>query len=183
MFSFFSIFLFSQELNVPAEINTDTQETDFIIANEGASAIDAATEDTGSTFWLYLRMVFALVLVVGVVWAVAYFLRKGLVSKEPENPFIKKAATLTLSPGKSIQVITMPDKAWVVGVSDAGINLIGEITDADLVNQMILEAEKQPQSKPADFASILSAFTNTTKLAESTIKKQRERLKRGGSNE
>ncbi len=133
--------------------------------------------------WLFVRMLFALILVAAIIYGISYVLKKGFVSKEAESPFLKKAATLTLAPGKSVQVITMPDKAWVVGVTDAGINLIGEITDVDLVNQMILEAEKEVLSKPKDFASILSSFTNTVKLTESSLKKQRERLQRGGRDE
>ncbi len=186
-----SVFLYSQTQTTQVEANTETQlisnESDFIISNDSVGTNDSTevveTEGTGSVLWLFIRMVFALVLVVALIYGIVYVLKKGFVSKEAENPFLKKAATLTLAPGKTVQVITMPDKAWVVGVTDAGINLIGEITDVDLVNQMILEAEKEPLSKPRDFASILSSFTNTTKVTELAIKKQRERLQRGGNNE
>ncbi len=163
------------------------QETDFIINdivtldNENALEADEATGS--STLWLFVRMIFALIIVVALIYGVTFLLKKGLVSKESENPFLKRAATLTLAPGKTVQVVTLIDKAWVVGVSDAGINLIGELTDKDLIDQMVLEAEKEPLSKARDFSSILSSFTNTAKLTETALKKQRERLKKGPFNE
>ncbi len=173
------------------ETQVTSSESDFIISNETSieNNVSETAEDegTGSVLWLFIRMVFALVVVVALIYGIVYILKKGFVPKEAENLFLKKAATLTLAPGKTLQVITMSDKAWIVGVTDAGINLIGEITDEDLVNQMILEAEKEPLSKPRDFASMLntfsSTFANSAKLTEVTLKKQRERLRRGGQDE
>ncbi len=178
---------FSQD--AVAENDTDqtiTQESDFVIAATNDTDNQSMIEDQGeqeNIIWLFVRMILALVFVVALIYGIVLFLKKGFVPKESENPFLKRAATLTLAPGKTVQVITMPDKAWVVGVTDAGINLIGEITDADLVNQMILEAEKEPLSKPRDFASILNSFTHTAKNTESILKEQRLRLRRGGHNE
>ncbi len=190
----FTMLAFSQATepasNNGIESQAVDQESSFLIENTAsANNIDQNIDDTGgeSVVWLFVRMIFALVVVVLIIYGIVFVLKKGFVPKESENPFLKKAATLTLAPGKTVQVITMPDKAWVVGVSDSGINLIGEITDADLVNQMILEAEKEPLSKPRDFASMLntfsSTFANSAKLTEATLKKQRERLRRGGQDE
>ncbi len=128
-------------------------------------------------------MIFALIIVVALIYGITFLLKRGLVSKEAETPFLKRAASLTLAPGKSVQVVTLIDKAWVVGVSDSGINLIGELTDKDLIDQMVLEAEKTPLSKARDFSSILASFTNTAKITESALKKQRERLTRGSRDE
>ncbi len=194
MCSFALVFAFSQtNTTTDAGINDQIvdQETDFVftdtIQQETLEAQNSPAGDDGNIVWLFVRMIFALVFVVALIYGIVFVLKKGFVSKQEENPFLKKAATLALAPGKAVHVITMPDKAWVVGVSEAGINLIGEITDADLINQMILESEKEPQSKPRDFATILNSFTNTfansAKLTEETIKKQRLRLRRDGENE
>lgn len=157
-------------------------ETAFLIGEDLPE--DAQGSDTQtSTVWLFVRMVLVLGLVIAAIYGIVFVLKKGFLPREVDNPYLKKAASLRLGPDKTVHVITMPDKAWVVGVSDAGINLIGEITDKDLVDQMILEADKAPTQKPKDFASILSAFSHTAKNTETTLKKQRERLKGGGRYE
>jgi len=171
-----------------AETEQSIDETAFLIGNAPADDNQETQEAEGidtqsSTLWLFVRMILALVLVIALIYGIVFVLKKGFLPRESENPYLKKVASLTLAPGKTVQVITMPDKAWVVGVSDSGINLIGEITDKDLVNQMILEAEKAPTSSPKDFASILSTFTHTAKMTESTLKKQRERLQGSGRHE
>ncbi len=180
--------VFAQEaIDNSAQTEVINLEEEYVIGSPNTDNIQSTDENqiqAGEiTTWSLIRVILALILVAAIIYGLARVLRRSLVSKESENPFLKKAATLTLAPGKTVQVITMPNKAWLVGVSEAGVNLIGEITDEDLVNQMILEAEKVPQSKARDFASILSSFTNTAKLAEDTIKKQRIRLQRGSTDE
>ncbi len=188
-------FVVGQETQLPESenenIQASEQESDFVIATTSGAdaqvAENAETTGAGGTLWLFARMILALIFVIALVYGIVFFLKKGLVSKEAENPFLKRAATLSLAPGKTVHVVTLPGKAWLVGVSDSAINLIGEITDEDLVNQMILEAEKAPTSKPRDFASILNTFSSTfsssVKQTENTLKLQRERLRRGDHNE
>ncbi len=166
-----------------------SNEEDYVIGevvtnDESSNSLIAEEPSDTSTVWAFVRMILALILVVAVIYAIVYFLKKGMGIKTIDQPFLKRAATLSVGPGKSIQVITLVDKAWLVGVSEAGIQTIGEITDPDLVTQMVLEAEKQPtSSKPRDFASILNTFSVTAKATEKTLKQQRERLRNGGMNE
>lgn len=134
-----------------------------------------------STLWLFIRMILVLALVIAGIYALVFFLKKGLYPKTPDNPFLKKAVSLSLGPGKSIHAVTMPGAAWLVGVSEAGVNLIAEITDKELIDALILEAEKAPAEKPKDFAQIFAAFSGTAKQTEALLKKQRSRL--GANNE
>ena len=129
-----------------------------------------------STLWLFIRMILVLALVIAGIYALVFFLKKGLYPKTPDNPFLKKAVSLSLGPGKSIHAVTMPGAAWLVGVSEAGVNLIAEITDKELIDALILEAEKTPAEKPKDFAQIFAAFSGTAKQTEALLKKQRSRL-------
>ena len=180
--------LFSQETAVQ---ESSFNEEDFLFEDETGDGVDESSNTVSetsdfsgtSTLWLFVRMIFALILVVAVIYVIVFFLKKVTNPKPAEQPFLKRAATLSLGPGKSVQVITMPDKAWLIGVSDAGIQTIGEINDTELVTQLILEAEKQPSDKVKDFASIFNAFMPGAKATEKTLKKQRERLKNGGFNE
>ncbi|WP_428768334.1 flagellar biosynthetic protein FliO [Treponema sp. HNW] len=134
-----------------------------------------------STLWLFIRMILVLALVIALIYALVFFLKKGLYPKTPDNPFLKKAVSLSLGPGKSVHALTMPGAAWLVGVSEAGVNLIAEIKDKELIDALILEAEKAPAEKPKDFAQIFAAFSSTASQTEALLKKQRSRF--GGKSE
>ena len=185
------LIVFLMVLCLSAVFSQDNRtEEDYIFGDGAVEGVDDSDlvvsvdnpSDT-STIWLFVRMIFALILVIAIIYVVVFFLKKVASPKIPEQPFLKRAATLSLGPGKSVHVITMPDKAWLVGVSEAGIQPIGEITDTELVTQLILEAEKQPSEKPKDFASIFNSFMPSAKSTVNTLKKQRDRLKNGGLNE
>ena len=156
-------------------------EKDLLI-NTG-SAPDSVSGGAPSTLWLFIRMIFVLALVIVCIYVLVYFLKKGFTQRSPESPFLKRAVSLTLAPGKAVHVITMPGKAWLVGTGESSVNLIGEITDKELVDRLILEADKVPSEKPKDFAGILAAFTATAKQTENVLKKQRRRFEKGGGNE
>ena len=72
-------------------------------------------------------MIFALAVVVGIAWGIFHFLKKGIKTENDNDPFLRKVSHLTLSPGKSVQVITLQDNAFLIGVSDEKISLIGKI--------------------------------------------------------
>lgn len=141
--------------------------------------------DTGNTntLWLFIRMIVVLIFVIVCIYALVFLLKKGFAPKNEQTPFLKKAASLNLAPGKSVHIVLVPDKAWLVGVSDSSVNLIGEITDKELIDRIALEAEKEISAKPKDFAEILAAFTGSVRHTENILKKQRSRMERGGRNE
>jgi len=171
----------------PAPSVSKDAEKDLLIASgtAGGTSEPGALPTTGatSTLWLFIRMILVLALVIACIYALVFFLKRGLNPVQTDNPFLKKAVSVNLAPGKWVHVLTMPGYAWLVGVSDAGVNLIGEITDKDLVDQLILEAGKLPQEKPKDFAEIFASFTGVAKQTELMLKKQRGRFENGGRNE
>ncbi|MGI5172195.1 flagellar biosynthetic protein FliO [Treponema sp. OMZ 840] len=154
-----------------------SSEKDLPINPQVLSELSGA--ERTSTLWLFIRMILVLILVIACIYGLVFFLKKGLNPRVQENPFLKKAVSLTIAPGKSVHVLTMPGKAWLVGVGESSVNLIGEITDKELVDRLILEAEKTPAEKPKDFASVLNAFSAAAKQTESVLKKQRRRLEEG----
>ncbi len=108
---------------------------------------------------LFLRMVIVLAIVVALIYAVMRFMRKTTSLPETDDPFLRRVASLSLGAGKSVQVVTLLDHAYLVGTSDAGINLIGEIADKELVDSMNLYADKNSQTKkPRSFSDVLELF-------------------------
>lgn len=112
-----------------------------------------------STVWIFVKMIFALAVVIGISWGIFHFLKKSIKSENDSDPFLRKVSQLTLSPGKSVQVITLQDNAFLIGVSDEQINLIGKIEDKELVNAMNLYSDTNSKvEKPRSFREILDIF-------------------------
>ncbi len=141
-----------------------------------------------STFFVFFRMIIVLLFVVACMYAVVHFMKNGLQRPESTDPFLRKVSSVSLSPGKSVQIITLLDKAYLIGVSDSAINLIGEVQDKELIDAMNLYADKNSStSKPRNFNDILAlfmpnsaenknVFTGAASKASKLLKKQRDRL-------
>jgi flagellar protein FliO/FliZ len=105
-------------------------------------------------------MILVLAAVIGCIYAVVFFLKKGRLRQMDDDPFLRVTASLVLSPGKSVQVVTLGENAYLLGLTDNAFTLLGKIDDKDLINAMNLNAEENRTSKsPRDFASLLSIFT------------------------
>lgn len=141
-----------------------------------------------STFHIFFRMILVLIFVVACMYAVIRFMKNGLTRPESNDPFLRKVSSVSISPGKSIQVVTLLDHAYIVGVSDASINVIGQVDDKELVDAMNLYADKNTSStKPRTFNDILAlfmpnsaenknVFKNSAKDVSDLLKRQRDRL-------
>ena len=117
-----------------------------------------STEQEKMGLWPFIRMILVLAVVIGGIYLVFFFIKKSKGGASANDAFLKKAATLVLSPGKSIYVITLLDKAYLVGAAESSINLLGEIQDKELVDTLNLNAEREPENRAPDFASLLSLF-------------------------
>ena len=46
---------------------------------------------------------------------------------------MRRVAYLNIAPGKTVEVITLIDKAYLIGVTEDNISLLGEIDDKELI--------------------------------------------------
>nr|WP_246428868.1 flagellar biosynthetic protein FliO [Treponema rectale] len=80
-------------------------------------------------------------------------------SASSDDPFLRNVSSISLGLGKSVQIITLIDKAYIVGVSESGVSLIDKIDDRELINAMNLYNDKHADvKKPRSFAEILDIF-------------------------
>ncbi|MBQ0004194.1 MAG: flagellar biosynthetic protein FliO [Treponema sp.] len=110
--------------------------------------------------WVFIRMILVLAVVIAAIYFVMNFMKKS-VNGEPDTDdvYLRKVAQVTLSPGKTVQVITLLDKGYIVGVSENSVNLISEIDDKELISAMNLSSDKQRETKKArNFAEVLEMF-------------------------
>ncbi|MCR5606970.1 MAG: flagellar biosynthetic protein FliO, partial [Treponema sp.] len=107
----------------------------------------------------FIRMIIVLIIVLVIIFVLFSYLKKsmGITSNNDTDPFLRKVASLSLAPGKSIHVVTILDNAYLVGVTENAVNLIGQISDKELVEAMNVYADKHDGNrKPKNFEEVLS---------------------------
>ena len=144
----------------------------------------AAAERPASTLWLFIRMILVLAVVVACVYAVVYLMKRSMNKDVGDgDQFLRVVSSVSIAPGKSVHVVSLlADKAYLIGVTDNAVNLIGEVTDKGgrlpekgmekETNQgMNLYADtRQNVKRPRNFGDILSIFMpQGTKKGESVF--------------
>ena len=169
--------------------NSDIDESSILLSSSDGNNIGKSS--SFSTFWLFLRMILVLAIVVICIYAVVWFMKKSVKTENDEDdPFLRKVSSVSLAPGKSVQIVTLVDKGFVVGVSDDSVNLISEINDKELIDAMNLYSDKKKQTqKPRSFADVLEIFMpkkkdstiygDSSKQFSDMLNKQRNRLQDG----
>ena len=149
--------------------------------DEGASASRAS----GYSILTVVRMVMTLALAAAAIYGIVFFIkRSSKKSPDSDDPFLKILASSHLGSNRYAHIVAVGSKAWLLGSSDGGVNLIGEIDDKDIINAMLLEdsrkAAEKPVSKVPDFLSVLRRFgvsLDTRTPGADNIRKRNERLK------
>ncbi len=168
-------------------------ETQYAIGNNQASdntntAVQTGTgtttnnnsNNTGlwSTIGPFVNMILVLIAVIACIYGIVWLLKKSMRPGAENDPYLKKTASITLSPGKTVQVVTLQDKAFLLGVSDSSITLISEIEDKELIDAMNLNTPVGGK-KPANFAALLASLTGSAKRTENFLRSKREKLNNG----
>lgn len=174
--------VFSQETSVSNAVSSKEQELEMVISTNE----EIQEQQTRSTGWLFVRMVLVLLLVVACVYGVFYFVKKNTNTDNQTDAFLKKVASINLAPGKSVQVVTIQNHCYVLGVSDSSVQLISELDDKDLIDAMNLKADSEPTGKVKDFATMLAnamgvkkkSFEDSVSTSVQNMKTQSDRLKR-----
>jgi len=180
-----------------SEQNVTIQTSQSQSVDEATLPIDASASSSAnqsrksSTVWILIRMILVLAFVLACIYAVVYFMKKGLAPGSDNDPFLRKVTSISLAPGKSVQVVTLLDNAYIIGVTDNAVNLIGQVNDKELVDAMNLYADKNAKNtKPRNFNDVLAlfmpnsaekknVFSDSAQSAADLLKKQRDRLNNG----
>lgn len=137
-----------------------TDESAYVITSEVSSELNEKNDSGLGTAWLFLRMIVVLALVVACIYLVMRFMKKKFVSNVSDNdPYLRRTASLSLEVGKSVHIVTLNDKAYILGVSENSVTLIDKLDDKDLIDAMNINAEvAQSEAGKKDFASMLSSL-------------------------
>lgn len=104
-----------------------------------------------------IRMVLVLALVVGIIYALAFFLKRNRKATEAESSFITILSTQTLPGGRQLYIIDVAGSVYLLGAGDGGLSLITEIDDKPTVDALRLESSRQ-QLQSRNFAQLMSTF-------------------------
>ena len=168
----------------PAETGIILQTDESALPVQDVPAPRAAGS---STFSMLLQLIISLAAVCALIYGVLYFIRRSKQFTAGDDPFLKNVANLPLAPNKTLYIVTLIDKAYLIGASDASLSLIAEITDKELIDAMNLNAAQAPGPKQ-NFSSLLHTFFPAAKPKEadanpfdSFLAKQRGRLQNSGA--
>lgn len=190
---------YSQENGVVSDISENTPVTSSVQNSLDESSISLTPQNDAlqqtssvSTFKLFARMILVLAAVVACIYAVLWLFKRSMRTQESDDPFLRLVSSVPLGTGKSAQIITLVDRAYIVGVAENSVNLIAEVTDKELVDAMNLYSDEHKNvKKPRSFADILDIFmpggprdkggvfnSSQNKLSD-MLERQRERIKGG----
>jgi flagellar protein FliO/FliZ len=156
-------------------------ERNFSFDDEGAAAPDVT--GTGASTWTVVRMVLTLALAAAAIYGVVFFIKRSSKKTVYDDPFLKILASAALGQSRYVHIVAVGSKAWLLGSSDGGVNLIGEIEDKDVLNAMLLEDSKKSGEIPGRFPDFLSVLRSLGVRLDARapgadeIRKRRERLK------
>lgn len=112
-----------------------------------------------STVLTFVRMIVALITVIALIYGVLWFVKKKTNVVKTDDEYLRRAAYINIAPGKTIEVITLIDKAYLIGVTEDSITMLGEIDDDELIKAMNLTADKKTNIKKAtSFSEVLDMF-------------------------
>lgn len=156
--------LFSQNnndsLNVENSVSVSEDSTllqdDYFSSNNETSNLNLKQP---STAWTFIKMILFLCLVVAAIYAVMWFFKKKLNNTKSDDNFLRRVSSLNIGPGKSVEIVTLLDNAYILGVTDSNINVIDQIEDKELIEALNLNFDKnQNVKKPMNFADVLDIF-------------------------
>jgi flagellar protein FliO/FliZ len=159
-------------------------ERSITFAEDGGGTAASGETAAGPSIWTFIRMVLVLALAAAAVYGVVFFIKRSSKKKGADDPFLKVLANAHLGSNRYAHIVSVGDKAWLLGSSDGGVSLIGEIQDKDLLNAMLIEDSKRADEKtPVLFPDFLSVLRRLGVRQEAVIpgadeiRKRRERLK------
>lgn len=128
--------------------------------------VDPQVAPMPSMFGLFLRLIVSLLIIVGIAFVTMRLLRKNMtVLSRGAN--IKVLDQYAFSMNKGVYITEIAGKVYVLGVTDANINLITEVTDDEMIDEIVTKARER-EMEPVIPPSILERFLPGTFNQSST---------------
>jgi flagellar protein FliO/FliZ len=113
--------------------------------------------------WTVFRIVIVLAMTAAAIYGVIYFIKHKKVGDLPDDTYLKILARTSINIKTAAAVLAVGGKAWLVGLSEANVSVISEITDHETIDAMLLAySERNARSNSAasfNFTDFLRRFT------------------------
>lgn len=119
--------------------NDEHKETD-LKDDDNTTGIENEGKPSTSLFFTFIKMIFALVLVIALIYVTIKFLSKRN-KLFNQNDILENLGGISIGTNKSVQIIRIGDKLYVIGVGD-NVELLQEIDDEQLIEQFLAAKEK-----------------------------------------
>ncbi len=149
-FAFICMFLiqistvYAEETNVLDCLEQGEDCEEEVVRGENEEAEQSAEEivgsqtfNAGSLFFNIVKMLVALFLILALIYLIVLFLRRRHTFLEQQD-VIKNLGGISLGQNKSIQLIRIGSRVYVVGVGDH-VDLMFEITDEEILEKLFTE--------------------------------------------
>jgi flagellar biogenesis protein FliO len=123
--------------------------------------------------WTIFKLLFILGLMGGGFYYFFRFVTKRAGMNVLGRDVVNILSIVPVGQNKFIQVVDLADRVLVLGVTDANINLITEITSRDEIDRLRLLSSKSPDEAPQNFNDYLSEFVSGVVNKISSLKKGR----------
>ena len=175
---------YAQDTGIPDPARSS--EVDLPIADDGevAPVQEDASLNVFNT-WDFVRMILILAAVVGVIYLIYFILKKTSAPKFSENQIISVLASTPVANNRSVHLLEVGTRMFLVGVSDSAINLISEIDDKESVDEVHLRVSAEGPRSRANFSEVFSGMFSGSGREKAAVpanpfgfmKQQRDRLK------
>ena len=171
-----------------AQQSTSTNQKDNVVSEQSIilnPQTDAVSQENAndeykpaSTIGVFVRMIIVLIVVVLLIYAFFWFVkRKTNNNLKTDDDYLRRVAYLNIAPGKTVEVITLIDKAYLIGVTEDNISLLGEIDDKELITAMNLNSDKKSNiKKPATFSEVLELFLQKGNKKKSVFSQEESKV-------
>ncbi|HUW68850.1 MAG TPA: flagellar biosynthetic protein FliO [bacterium] len=160
-------------------------EKALTLADPGTTNGAAAGTGSSSIVPYIFRMIIVLALVIASIYGLYALLRRSARQRAPSDSYLRVLATTNLAVGRSLHVVALGDKAWLIGSTDSAVSPVAEIVDKELIDALALRAAESPETPRRDFGSMLMTLlgkkgprSSTSADASDFFSKQRDRLKK-----
>src|SRR5699024_9404875 len=160
------------------------QSTEIELNNTNDMLVESENKSSSSFFFNFLKMIFALLLVLALIYFILTFMKKRN-KLQANSELLENLGGISLGTNKSVQLIKVGDKVYLVGVGE-NVELMKEITDESLIETLLTETDDQEpmtsyiqsvfQVKNKQTTNKTSNFTDKFKQELNKLKTERNNL-------
>ena len=143
----------AQEQPAPAAVEATPVDTTPLPAAGGAGAAGTASVVSTGDF---VRMVVVLAAVLGAIYLLFRFLRRGAAGRAGNSELIAVLGSRALGGNRSLHLVRAAGGFYLVGAGDQAVNLIAEINDPESLDLLAAHGAGQGDVARGRFADLLA---------------------------